>query len=104
MKTVEEIDNFIKSNTFVLFYISTTDCNVCKVLKPKVKELLKKFPEIKSNFLMIDKIPVVSGKFSVFAVPTIICYIEGKEFIRLGRNFHIAELQDKISRYYNMIF
>jgi len=104
MKTVEEIDNFIGSNIFVLFYISTTDCNVCKVLKPKVKDLLTDFPKIESKFIMIDKMPAASGKFSVFAVPTIICYIEGKEFIRLGRNFHLAELQEKISRYYEMIF
>ena len=104
MKSVEEIDNFISSNTFVLFYLSTTDCNVCKVLKPKVKDLLNEFPKIQSKFIMIDQMPLASGRFSVFSVPTIICYIEGKEFIRLGRNFHIADLQEKISRYYNMVF
>ena len=101
-------ENFLeitKSNKAVCFYLSTSECNVCKVLKPKVKDMIENdFAEIKFCYVDLNEAKEISGQLSAFSVPTILVYFEGKETIRASRNVHIEELHDQIERYYKMIF
>lgn len=78
---MDEIQTLINNETALMIYFSHEGCNVCKVLKPKLKQLLNdKFPKIK--FLKIDTIesPEISAQKSVFAVPTILVYFKGLSF------------------------
>jgi thioredoxin 1 len=94
-----------KSNEAVCFYFSTPECNVCKVLKPKVIEMIEKdFPQINFCYIDLNEVKEVSGQLSVFSVPTILVYFESKETIRVSRNVHLKELREQIERYYKMIF
>jgi thioredoxin-like negative regulator of GroEL len=94
-----------KSSKAVFFYLSTLDCSVCKVLKPKVIELLKDdFPQILFCYVDLNEAKEISGQLSVFSVPTILVYFEGKETIRVSRNVNLEELCEQIERYYKMIF
>jgi thioredoxin-like negative regulator of GroEL len=89
----------------VCFYLSTPQCNVCKVLKPKVIELLKSdFPEIKFIYIDLNESKEIAGQLSVFAVPTILLYFDGKEIIRASRNISIEQLSEQIERYYKLMF
>lgn len=104
-KSYEEFLNRIKTNTAVCFYLSTPECNVCKVLKPKVVDMIENdFPEIKFCYVDLNEAKEVSGQLSVFSVPTILVYFEGKETIRVSRNVHLEELREQVDRYYKMIF
>ena len=103
--TLDQFNEIIKQNKAVLFYLSTPECNVCKVLKPKVLELLENdFTKMNFCYVDLNKAKEISGQLSVFTVPTIFIYFEGKETIRISRNVHIEELRNQIKRYYNMIF
>jgi thioredoxin-like negative regulator of GroEL len=101
-------ENFLeitKSNKAVCFYLSTPECNVCKVLKPKVIDMIENdFADINFCYVDLSEAKEISGQLSVFSVPTILVYFEGKETIRASRNVHIEELHDQIERYYKMIF
>lgn len=103
MKSIDELEKLIKDNTIVVVYFTGTDCNVCKSLKPKVEALLEEFSEVKAAYIYIDKMPAASGKYSVFAVPTVVCFVEGKETFRMMRSFSINELGDKIRRYIELL-
>ncbi len=100
-------ENFLditKSNKAVCFYLSTPECNVCKVLKPKVIEMLESdFPKIIFCYVDLNEAKEISGQLSVFSVPTILVYFEGKETIRASRNIHLEELREQIDRYYKLI-
>jgi len=104
MNDVKTINETIENNSFVLGYFTTTSCNVCKDLLPKLEKMLERFPEIKSIKGEADVEKRIAGEFSVFAVPTIILFIEGKETFRYARNVGIDELKEKIERYYNMFY
>ena len=101
-------ENFLeitKLNYAICFYLSTAGCNVCKVLKPKVIEMLEvDFPKISFCYVDLNEAKEISGQLSIFSVPTILVYFEGKETIRASRNMHIEELREQIDRYYKMIF
>lgn len=100
-----EFQKFTEENPAVCFYLSTPQCNVCKVLKPKVIELLKSdFPEIKFIYIDLNESKEIAGQLSVFAVPTILIYFDGKEIIRASRNISIEQLSEQIERYYKLMF
>ena len=105
---VESFEAFLKlkeEEPALLAYFSTETCNVCKVLKPKVAELIQaSFPEIKLVYIQTDKLPEVASQNQVFAVPTLLVYFEGREYIRKSRNIGIGELEREIDRPYSMIF
>lgn len=89
----------------LLLYFSTESCSVCKVLKPRVEELLlESFPKISSFYIDVDKSPLVSGQHQVFTIPTILLYFDSREHARFSRNISIHQLEDAIRKSYSMIF
>lgn len=98
--------NTIKLNTpGVLFYFSHDKCNVCKVLKPKIHELLQEyFPNIQMYYADTVLYPEIAAQNSIFTVPTVLVFFNGKEFIRKSRNMGIEELRNEIDRPYALMF
>jgi len=89
----------------LLLYFSNESCSVCKVLKPRVEELLlDKFPEISSFYIDVDKSPLISGQHQVFSIPTILLYFNSREHARYSRNISIHQLENAIRRPYSMVF
>ncbi|QGY45331.1 thioredoxin [Maribellus comscasis] len=105
---IQSFDEFLKlkeTEPALLAYFSTDACNVCKVLKPKVAELVsKEFPKIKPVYVKSDILPDVAAQNQIFTAPTILVFFDGRETIRKSRNIGISELQREISRPYFMIF
>jgi len=101
---LEEIQNIIKSEVGVLLYFSGENCNVCHALRPKFKELFdKEFPKIKQIYLDAHENPQISANFQVFSVPTMLVFLDGKEFIREGRAVSMHQLQQKLQRPYEIM-
>jgi thiol-disulfide isomerase/thioredoxin len=102
--TLEDIEKIIKSEIGVLLYFSTPTCNVCHALKPKIIEAFdKNFPEIKKYFIDSSLSPEIPASMQIFSVPTIVIYLDSKEFARESRNVSIPALVDKIKRPYEMM-
>jgi thiol-disulfide isomerase/thioredoxin len=100
-----DLDKEIGENDALLVYFSHDECNVCKVLKPKVKELLQDcFPGMKFVYVNVHKQPDEAASKQVFAVPTLLIFFEQKEYFRFGRNISLRELEDAISRPYGFMF
>ncbi|MFY9154206.1 MAG: thioredoxin family protein [Prolixibacteraceae bacterium] len=108
MKTIEsiqEFDTILAEEDAVLAYFSTEVCNVCKVLKPKVIEMMhESFPKVKMIYVQSDKLPEVAAQNRVFAAPTVVIFFAGRETIRKSRAFGLDELQSEIERPYSMMF
>ncbi len=103
INTYEDYQSEVANNDAVLFYFSHQECNVCKVLKPKISELVqKRFPKIKLCYVDTVKTPDIAGQNGVFAVPTIKIYFDKREFYTASRNISIGDLESKISRTYDI--
>ena len=100
-----EIQNFIDANPAVMLYFYNDNCAPCKVLRPKVQEMVANdFPNIEFRLINAEKYLSTAAQFGVFSSPTILAFFEGKEYIRESKNVSISELHDKIERIYTMIF
>jgi len=100
-----EFHEILSNNKAVLVYFSNDACNVCKVLKPKVEEMLDaNFPEIQMYYVDTVLTPDISAQYTVFTIPTIVVFFEGKEIIRKSRHIGVDQLQSEIERPYSIFF
>jgi len=104
MQTIEDIKQTIEQNLAVMVYFSAPTCNVCHALKPKLLEA------IESNFSMFKVISVdtsieqeTAAHFSVFAIPTVLVFLDGKEFLRKSRHMSVDEVIKEIKRPYDIM-
>lgn len=100
---VEKIKEIIEQEEIVLAYFTTTNCNLCKDLFPKIETMLEDYPKITGLKAESDIDQRIVGEYKVFMVPTVILFIQGKETIRLSRNISIPELKSKIDRFCEML-
>ena len=102
---LDALQSLISEKPGVLLYFSNDMCSVCRVLKPKVEDLLAdQFPGIEARYIDIDKSPVLSGQYRVFTIPTILVYFDGREQARLSRNISLHQLTEIIERPYELLF
>jgi thioredoxin 1 len=105
IENFEQFEKLVADGSAVLAYFSTSECNVCKVLKPKVMELvLSEFPQISLVYVETNLQPEIAAQNRIFAVPTLLVYFDGKEYIRKSRNFGLDELRRELQRPYNLMF
>ena len=102
--SLEKLQNSIKTEVGVLVYFSGENCNVCHALRPKFKELFDtEFPLIKQIYLDAEENLEISTHYQVLSVPTMLVFLDGREFIREGRSVSLYQLKDKLERPYTMI-
>ena len=102
---IQDIEKLTTEKAAVLLYFYNDNCAPCKILRPKVQELVQdNFPNIEFRLINAEQFPATSAQFGVFASPALLVFFEGKEYIRESKNISIGELHDKIERIYNMIF
>lgn len=104
LNTLDEMDEFIKNNTIAMIYFASESCSVCSALLPKIEKMITKFPKLKISKIKIDEFTKASGQYSIFTLPAILVYIEGKEIIREARFISVEMLEKNIERYYDILF
>ena len=103
--SINEFEDFIRSSKAALVYFSNSECSVCKVLKPKVLDLLSEnFPEIKPAYVDCEKMKELAAQNSIFTIPVVTIFFEGKESIRRTRNINLDELKSILNRPYELLF
>ena len=76
----------------VVLYFTTTTCNVCKSIFPRLEELMQAYPQ-KLFKIDAEAFPELAGQNRVFTVPTILIFAEGKEVLRESRFIDFAKIQ-----------
>ena len=104
MQTIENINNTIKENLAVMVYFSAPTCNVCHALKPKLLDALDaNFADFKIESVDISETEDIAPFFNVYAIPTVLVYLDGKEFLRKSRHMSVDEVIREIKRPYEIM-
>jgi len=104
MQTIENINNVIKENIAVMVYFSAPTCNVCHSLKPKLMEAIQSnFQEFHVEDVDVSIEQEVSAHFGVFAIPTVLVFLDGQEFLRKSRHMSVDEVIREIERPYSIM-
>lgn len=102
--TLEQLQSSIKEEIGVLLYFSGEHCNVCHALRPKFKETFEKeFPKLKQIYLDAEEFRDIASHYNVLSLPTILVFMDGREFAREGRNVSLHQLTQTLKRPYGMM-
>ncbi|RZS98680.1 thioredoxin family protein [Cecembia calidifontis] len=103
--SVQEFEEMLQQKPAVMVYFYQETCGVCKILFPKVKELVEdKFPQIELIVLEAEKNKELAAQLRMLAVPGILIYFDGKEFFRSNGLITLHELERKVERPYLLFF
>ncbi|WP_010676502.1 thioredoxin family protein [Bacillus timonensis] len=100
LTSLDAVKAFIEQHSLSFIYISRTNCSVCHALLPQVKEVMIDFPEIQLGFVNADDVEEIAGYLSIFTVPVLILFVEGKEYVRDARFVPMESFKEKIEKIY----
>ena len=104
MQTIETIQTTIKTNPAVMLYFSAPTCNVCHALKPKLLEAIESnFDAFEIVSIDVSQDQAIAAHFEVFAIPTVLIFLDGREFIRKSRHMSVDEVVREIRRPYEIM-
>jgi len=104
MQTIQNIEKTLKEKPAVMLYFSAPSCNVCHALKPKLLEAIDtNFKEFEIISIDVSIEQEIAAHFNVFAIPTVLIYLDGREFIRKSRHMSVDELVREIKRPYEIM-
>jgi thiol-disulfide isomerase/thioredoxin len=104
LRNIDEIKSLVSNSKITLLYISSESCGVCKVIFPRLENMLKSYPEVEAARTDIQELPLLSGEYNVFTIPCVLVFVEGKEIVREARYINFEQLNDQIDRYYNIFY
>ncbi len=103
--TIEKVQESIRQNPAVALYFSAPTCNVCHALKPKLFAALQEnFKELEIISIDVSEDQDVAAHYSVFAIPTLLVFLDGREFLRKSRHMSVDEVVTEIARPYEIMF
>jgi thioredoxin-like negative regulator of GroEL len=84
MQKFDEFCLAVEKEDLVLVYSTHEKCSVCKVLRPKLKELVsERLPQVKWMDIDTELQPEIAGQNQVFTVPVVqfLC-MDAKPFVK----------------------
>ena len=96
--TMQGIEAFIKTDQLTFLFLSKPNCSVCVSLLPQIKKVMEHYPSIKTAYVNTETVPEVAGRFSIFTVPVLILFYQGKEYLREARIVPIDPFDEKVKR------
>lgn len=103
--TQDKLKEIITENEAVMLYFSGEHCGVCKVIQPKIKKLFTThYPKIKQLYISADQFPQTAAQLNVLTIPTVILFFDAKEYIRQSHHISCEQIEQQLSRIYNLYF
>ncbi|WP_010651862.1 thioredoxin family protein [Oceanobacillus massiliensis] len=103
LTTINHIEDFIGSHQLSFLYISRPNCSVCHGLLPQVRQLMGEYPEIALGHINAEAVEQVAGRFSIFTVPVLLLFVNGKEYVREVRIVHMDLFKEKLNKIYKNV-
>ncbi|UOQ46999.1 thioredoxin family protein [Gracilibacillus caseinilyticus] len=100
LKSEQDINLFLQEEDIFFLYISKNNCSVCHSLLPQIETIMERYPRIVTRQVIVDEIPSLASKFSIFTAPVLLLFVNGKEYLREARIVHLDQFQFKLDKVY----
>ncbi len=105
LNSIADFEQLKKTEKAFVLYITDGTCTVGESVTPKLEKLIaKQFPKLPIYYTYTSQTPELPAQLSVFTIPTVLVFFEGKLYIQKSRAFSLEELGGEIDRYYKMMF
>ena len=98
LETYQQILNKIKEEKYFLLYVSINNCNICQIDMPKVEKIVNEQNFTAYHIIEASEIPEAVGQLSLFSVPVVILFYEGREIHRQAKIIDFEELNYRMEQ------
>jgi thioredoxin-like negative regulator of GroEL len=98
IKHYNEIDNIINQE-LVMIIAKTHTCSTCTTINHIIEQNVKYIHELPVYYIYVDDIAEFRGEYTIFSVPTVLIFNEGKEILRESKFINFAKIDRLIDMF-----
>lgn len=98
IKNMKEANNVINKD-FVMVIAKSHTCTVCHSIQNVLEQHIPNLKDIEIHNIYIDDVDEFRGQHTIFSVPTVLLFSEGKELLRESRYINYDKIQRLINLY-----
>lgn len=99
----ETLTNLIAASQVLLIHFGSASCGPCAALKDKIDIWTASQKGVDTIYVPIEQFPQLAASRSIFTVPTILVYTEGKLSIRESGCFSLDGIFSRMERYLSLM-
>ncbi|MGL5540915.1 MAG: thioredoxin family protein [Erysipelotrichaceae bacterium] len=100
----QRLETLLARSEMLLLYFSGKRCLACAAILGKLKPILAQYPKVVAIEVDAEQEGEIAASYDVFSLPVCILFVEGREVVRFGRNLSMMQLEEKLDRYYTMLY
>ena len=98
IKNNQEADKVINKD-FVMVIAKSHTCSICNTILNTMQNNVPNLDQIEIYNIYIDDVDEFRGQHTIFSVPTVLIFSEGKELLRESRYINYSKIQRLIELY-----
>ncbi len=100
VQSLSDLSAATQDYPLVLLFFTRKECDTCAYVQSQLEKLSRRCPDMLSLIVSLDDIPAASSRYSMFAVPGVLVYAQGKPVIIVSNEFSLANLGRKVDELY----
>ncbi len=97
-QSLEELKSHVSENDLAFLFLYGQNCSVCHAVLPQIKPIVEQFPEIRTLQADVERIPEISGEYTVFTIPVVLLFVDGREVMRFARFIEREKLKEQLEK------
>lgn len=96
--TLDELKKHVEQNELAFLFLYGQNCSVCHAVLPQIKPIVESYPEIKTLQADVQNLPEISGEYTVFTIPVVLLFVDGREVMRFARFIEKNKLNEQLEK------
>lgn len=98
IKHYNEVTDIIRQE-LVMVIAKTHTCSTCTTINDIIAQNVKHIAELPVYYIYVDDIAEFRGEYTIFSVPTVLIFNEGKEILRESKFINFAKIDRLIDMF-----
>ena len=98
IKSYQEVSDIINQD-LVMIIAKTHTCSTCTTINDIIAQNVKYIKELPVYYIYVDDIAEFRGEYTIFSVPTVLIFNEGKEILRESKFINFAKIDRLIDMF-----
>lgn len=96
INTFEQFNELVTNKSYFILYTTAPGCSVCHADYPRVESLAVEY-QFPAYHVDISQVPLLTGQLNLFSSPTVMIFLESKEYHRQVRIINFVELARRMA-------
>jgi len=98
IKSYQEVSDIINQD-LVMIIAKTHTCSTCTTINDIIAQNVKYIKELPVYYIYVDDIAEFRGEYTIFSVPTVLIFNEGKEILRESKFINFGKIDRLIDMF-----